>query len=265
MSGRGWNVPNPNDLQGLRTGLGLDYPGSTIHRIVGAANGIDSADPPVDVWNGWNMGGTKEYTYSSTANIDSLSSSSAADTGLVRVNGLDANGSFQSQFVSLNGTTTIILPIPLLRIFSILGLDASAWVGTVYAYINGATVVAGVPTVDTEVRMVGEPVINFSQAAIFTTPVGFKTFLIDSFINIGKVSAGSAREADLGFRFRTQGTSFTQAATFSLSSDGAGLSNIKQSIPSEFPPLTDIMFTVNLVSANDTTINIAMTFLSVPN
>lgn len=154
----------------------------------------------------WEIGG--DYTFSTTADIDSISSSNAGDTGNVIVEGLDENWDFVQQTVVLTGQTTATLTTPLIRFFRAWNDSATDLQGTVYIYINGATVSAGVPTVQTEIRGSLNS-DNQTLMTIYSVPAGHTLFIISYYGDMLKQVASAGGEYDLRTRefgkvFRTR-------------------------------------------------------------
>ena len=126
------------------------------------------------------------YVYSATANIDSVSSSSAADTQIMRVVGLDASWNKVTQDVTLTGQATKALATPLIRISTMYNIDSTDFVGDVYAYITGATVVAGVPTVTAEIRAQIEIGDNRTLQVTYGVPDGYTAYLVHRDVSAAK-------------------------------------------------------------------------------
>ena len=143
------------------------------------------------------------YTYSATANINGISSSNVADTQTVRVVGLDATWSLVSQDIVLTGQATFVLPTALIRISTMYNISATDFVGDIYLYITGATVVAGVPTVAVEIRAqitIGD---NRTLQPIYTIPNGFTAYLAHRDLSVTK-----GQDVDLRLKIREFGQVF---------------------------------------------------------
>lgn len=125
----------------------------------------------------WELGGTTEYVFPSSAVTMTLSSSSATDTGTaqVLVSGLDASYNLQSETITLNGVTGVNTVNQYLRINSLVMVHPATGQtsnvgnisctngGTTYGYISAT--------------------YGKSQGAYYTVPNGYTLFLyqIDSF------------------------------------------------------------------------------------
>lgn len=179
-----------------------DVSGSTFIHKFGNAPDFDTLDGFVTVWDGADDGlaDAMVYTYSATANIDSISSSINSDTVDIEVQGLDTNYDLVTQTVTLTGQATATLGTPLLRIFRMINIGATDLAGTVYCYINGATVVSGVPTVATEIRAVISITHNQTLMAIYTIPAGKTGYMRDWYISAGGAKKTSLHEVHMEFR-----------------------------------------------------------------
>lgn len=143
-----------------------------IHKF-GRAPDFDTGDGNVTIWDGAEDVGLNEmqYNYSTTAIIDSLSSSNNGDTQDVEVQGLDTNYALVVQTITLTGQTRVALTTNLIRIFRIKNIGSVDVAGNVYCYEN-TTIAAGVPTDTTKVRAVLVDGNNQTEMAVYTVPAG---------------------------------------------------------------------------------------------
>lgn len=148
----------------------------------GAGTDFDIADGSAVVWDGMSLV-TKipAYTFSATADIDSLSSSSASDTTNILVRGLDEDWNEVDQILTLNGQTRVALTTPLIRITRMVNDGAVGFVGNVFCYVNGA-ITAGVPNTDADVRAIIAIGNNQTLMAVFSVPSGRRA-LMTSIVN----------------------------------------------------------------------------------
>ena len=176
--------------------------GTTFIHKFGNALDFDVLDGFVTIWDGADDGlaDAMVYTYSVTADIDSISSSINSDTVDIEIQGLDTNYVLTTQTVTLTGQTTATLSTPLIRIFRMINVGATDLVGTVYCYINGATVVAGVATVATEIRAMITITHNQTLMAIYTIPAGKTGYMRDWYISAGGAKKTSLHEVHVEFR-----------------------------------------------------------------
>lgn len=174
----------------------------SIRRVTALGNNpdIDTGTLPEDVWTG---GGV--YPWMTAATALEVVSASAADTAAgtgartLLVSGLDGAYAEVSQTVTLNGTSAVALPTPLLRINS--ALIMSAGTGKVNAAdisvldAGGGTVRAVVPA--------GYGITRQSQ---FTVPAGWTLQVLSMLFCFNRVSGGS--------RFATFATFIQSSAGF---------------------------------------------------
>ena len=85
----------------------------------------------------WSPSGT--YTFSTTADITDIVSSSASDSGKVEVQGLDANWDLVTQTKTLNGTTSVALDTALIRAFRMKYQDPVTNVGDIQCGVGSTT------------------------------------------------------------------------------------------------------------------------------
>jgi hypothetical protein len=124
-----------------------NVPGHEIYRKFGRISSIQTGTP-ADCWEYGITPGAEEYTFSTTAAIDTVSSDNAADTELITIIGLDANYIEVTQSVNLNGQNKVTLATPLLRFNRALNANGTPFLGNVYIYEDGA-ITGGVPNVVT--------------------------------------------------------------------------------------------------------------------
>ena len=195
------NLTISDNSNGLSIAKG-DVTGTTFIHKFGNALDFDVLDGFVTIWDGADDGlaDAMVYTYSVTADIDSISSSINSDTVDIEIQGLDTDFVLTTQTVTLTGQTTATLSTPLIRIFRMINVGATDLVGTVYCYINGATVVAGVATVATEIRAMITITHNQTLMAIYTIPAGKTGYMRDWYISAGGAKKTSLHEVHVEFR-----------------------------------------------------------------
>lgn len=175
---REWYVEDMFEDGGLGLALAKgDIPGHTHINKFGKAGDIDIADGFVDVWDGaGEANADKSYTYSSTADIDSLSSSNAGDTQDIEVQGLDTNYDLVTQTITLSGQTRVALTTDLVRVFRMENVGSSDIAGSVYCYVNGA-ITAGVPDTSADIRAIIQGSFNQTLMALYTVPNGKTAYM----------------------------------------------------------------------------------------
>jgi hypothetical protein len=141
------------------------------------------------------------YTYSTTANINTISSSSASDTHDITIVGLDINYAEVTQTATLSGQTPVTLTTPLYRINDIyndFGTTGAATVGTVYVWVSGGGATGGVPNTVADIRGTIELVTGVSAehhtSSVYTVPAGYTGYVV-----FGKTTITEAKAMELTF------------------------------------------------------------------
>lgn len=144
-----------------------------------------------DVWTG---GGT--YTYSTTADITHVVSSSASDTFEVEVQGLDTNWEQVTQTKTLTGTTGVALDTPLIRVFRMKNNSGTIAVGTIQVGVGAVT------SAFTAGNLRGNIVIGFGQTlmAQYTIPLAKTGILTGWWADINKTNTTGALDVNLWAR-----------------------------------------------------------------
>ena len=152
-------------------------------------------------------------TYSTTADIDSISSDNAGDTHDLTVEGLDINYEPVDAFtVTLNGQNRVALPTSLFRISSVYNATGTATLGSIWVYVNTA-ITAGKPNDLTTIRSsihltsgsAGSAAHNeISTNSVSTIPANKKGFIV-----FGKMTVSDAKAIELTFWGRVSGGVFT--------------------------------------------------------
>lgn len=220
---------------------------------------VTTGTDPADIWEGGIIAGAEIYTFSTTADIDTLSSSSTEDVGnLIKITGLLSGGIEQIGWAELNGWNKVLIydnqdltgdPISYWRIIRIenesdVGGDL---VGFVYCYVDG-DITEGVPDVVTTIRALINNGNNQTLMSVYTVPKGKVGFLMRGEVGISK-SGGVSAEARLSYRSRRFGKVFKIKKKISLSTNGTSAFQDKRSRPDPIPALTDIVIRCDEVSA----------------
>ena len=258
------NVTAQNELNVLDSGINIEtargnVPGvSSIHKF-GNAPDFDTGDGVVSIWDGANDGGINQmtYTYSTTAAIDSLSSSSGADTMDIEVQGLDASFAQVTQTITLTGQTRVALTTDLIRVFRLKNVGSTNLAGQLYCYENVATT-AGVPNDLTLVRASIDNGNNQTLMAIYTIPAG-KTGYMDSFF---ASTAGGNKSSNyiIDVYARPSGQVFQLKHRNSLADAGSSHIQHKYTVPEVFAAQTDIEMRVQITAAGVTAASISAGF-----
>lgn len=152
------------------------------------------------------------YTYSSTADINTISSSSAVDTQDIVVVGLDVDYIEVVQTVTLTGQTPATLATPLMRVNYMYNDSGTDLQGNVYLWVSGGGDIAGVPNVQADIRSrinimaVSGISHGASTSSVYTVPAGKQAFIV-----FGKASATADKAIELTFWARRPGKVFVIA------------------------------------------------------
>lgn len=184
-----------------------------------------------------------------------ISSSSAADTGPVFVEGLDVNWRPKAFTVTLAGQTKTPLtdgatPVPLLRLNSARALVALT--GDVYMY-QDVSVTNGVPDLDDAVQGYIDPVSNKHQAAVYTVPEGFTAKIEQFYYQVlppsGGVSTISVHTRPFIFGLDQYGPEFREGR-FPFGRTATTISRRPVLAPFSLDPRTDIWNNIVSTGAN---------------
>lgn len=229
-----------------------------IHKF-GNAKDFDATDGIVTVWDGADDGGIDEmvYTYSVTADIDSLSSSAGGDTQNVEVQGLDTNFALVTQTITLTGQTRKALDTDLIRVFRIKNVGATDNAGTIYCYVNTA-LSSGVPIDTTKIRALVHIGNNQTLMAIYTIPAGKTGYMRDWFVSIA--GANKTSNYPIKLRARPFGQVFQLKHTSSLSDIGTSYQQHRYEEPEIFTEKTDIEIRIQAIAVGVTAASISAGF-----
>lgn len=197
----------------------------------------DNGDIDAGYEDVWEYGGVYAYDADGTAPIVS-----AADTQEINVQGLDINGDFVSQDITLTGTTRVALTTPLWRVFRLqnnaaVGGDIN---GMVYIY----TTIGNVPD-PADVRAVMSEE-NQTLMAIYTIPRGMVGFL--QRWEVGGSRSVSSGAAQCALYTRNLGKVFKNKKRVDVTFTGNSFFKDDRPFPDPIPALTDIKVTVESVS-----------------
>jgi len=190
-----------------------------------------------------------------TAPITHFSSSDAGDTGAAVVCGLDVDGVYTEQAITLAGQTKTALTTPLWRCYR--AYDASASSGAVigeglngnfYVYEDGA-VTNGVPDDLSTVRTFIKAGSNQTLQSFFTIPAGKVGYLVWARSALAHKGTCSAI---VQAWVRPYGYNFRLADTGSVNSTGNSVFQEANSLLTMIPEKTDIIVRVD-ADTNDST------------
>lgn len=174
------NLKTTDAESGLAIAKG-DVIGTTFVHKFGNAKDFDTADNEVTIWDGAEDGEPWElmnYVYSTTADIDSISSSSNSDSQNISIQGLDSNYNLVNQIITLNGQTRVALITPLIRVFRAFNDNGVDLLGHVIVYVNGA-ISGGIPTNKSDIRAIVDPINQQTLMCVYTIPNGKTGFMRD--------------------------------------------------------------------------------------
>jgi hypothetical protein len=259
------DVTTENKLQVLSEDWILEVsrgniPGATIERKFGSIDAIQ-ASTPANVWEYGVTAGAETYTFSTTADIDTISSSSASDTVEMTIIGLDSSYNEVTQNATLNGQNKVTLGTALIRVNRMYNNNGTDLVGNVYCYVDG-TITLGVPNTVADVRAYVSAGEGQTLQMIYTTPNGKKTYILGIETSITKGSGATAVTANFRGRTRESGKVFRTQDEFNLMSNGTSNRVYNLETPLCFPGKTDFYPIVD-VSANDLGASWAITIVTI--
>jgi len=125
----------------------------------------------------WSASGA--YTFSTTADITHIVSS-AAETQLIEIQGLDTNWNEVTQTKALTGTTGVALDTPLIRVYRLKVLSAVTNAGVVQCGVGAVTTSFAAGNLRAQIE------IGFGQTlmAIYSVPAGYTAYLTKYYASI---------------------------------------------------------------------------------
>lgn len=205
---------------------------------------VTTSTDPEDVWEG---GGT--YTFSTSADIVSLSSSEAGDSQDIKVLGQTLDGTEIEQTVTLSGQSVVTLGTPLYRVYRMQNMGTTDITGTVYCYV-GTDQTGGVPNSSTDIRAIINNGNNQTLMCIYTIPKGKVAFIYRGEAGLsysGGVSAGT-QYAEFAYLSRRPGEVFKIKKRWTCISTGSSNYSDKRSFPDVVPAGVDLKLTAYEVS-----------------
>jgi hypothetical protein len=246
------------DTDGVPKGLNIDskgnissdsIPDGTNELIVnkfGAAPDFDTGDNFVDVWDGSNDAAPNlmQYTWSTSALITQLSSSSGSDTEPIEIQGLDASYNLVVQTITLTGQTIAELTTPLIRVFRLKNVGTANLVGTVYCHETG-TVSSGVPTTLSKTKAMITIGNNQTLMAIYTIPAGYTGYLQEIYANGANGTFNNLGQSIIKLFARPFGQVFQIKHVGSINSAGTSSMRKQYKNGPTFSEKTDIIIRVD--------------------
>lgn len=209
----------------------------------------------------WEPGG--ELSYLSSAETMEIASTSADDaaagTGArtVMIQGVDDDGLFISEVVTLNGTSNVQTSNSYLRVnlMNILTAGSAGWnVGDLTATATTAA------TIQDEM----DATEGFSQSSHYTVPAGKTAFLTQVELNAAKLSGGGVPEIEFKAMFRPFGGAWHQGFDKTLDTSVTDELDIILPVPTRILERTDVRITA-LTDTNNSEARTRMYILEVEN
>jgi len=219
--------------------------GSTFIHKFGNAPDFDPADGFVSVWDPAEDGTTHELmnvVYSTSAIIDSISSSHVSDTNLMEIQGLDTDYALTVQTATLNGQNRVALTTSLIRVFRVKNISAVDLMGNVIVY-EDTPLTLGVPTLKSKIRAVVHAINNQTEMAVYTIPAGKTGYMRDWYASTSGAKKGSSHV--LKVLARPFGQVFQLKHKASIIEDGTSYIKHEYVEPEVFVEKTDIEMKVN--------------------
>lgn len=259
------NVTEDGDLSisdnssGLAIASGKVTGTGFIHKF-GEAQDFDSGDGSVTIWDGANDGlfagaPPMNISYSSTDDIGTISSSSAADTMDIEIQGLDINYELVTQTVTLTGQTDAILSTNLIRSFRMKNIGSVDVAGVLYLRVNGTGQTSGVPNAAADVRAIINNGNNQTLMAVYTIPAGKTGYMRDFYSDI--VGANKISNYKVRLFGRPFGEVFRVKHVKGLSETGTSSVQHKYEEPEIFEEKEDIELRVETTDSPITAANIS--------
>lgn len=241
-------VANVEDGLSIAKGDVLDT--GFIHKF-GAAPDYDTTDGETVIWDGANDAdqALMTYTYSTSADIDRISSSDNSDTQDIEIQGLDANYDVVVQTKTLTGQTPVALDTALIRVFRLKNVGSTDIAGRVYCFVNVATT-GGIPNTPTNIRAVIENGNNQTEMAVYTVPNAKTAYVRDFFAS----TAGASKNSNYIIKLyaRPFGQVFQLKHRTALNETGTSYLQHKYEEPEVFAAKTDIELTTEVTATGAT-------------
>lgn len=245
-----------DNSSGLAIAQGNVTGASFIHKF-GAAPDFDTTDGAVTIWDGAEDNTAWEnmvYNYSTTAAIDSISSSDAGDTVDIEIQGLDSNYDLVTQTITLNGQNRVALTTNLIRVFRAKNVGSTDLAGHVFVFEND-TLSSGVPDDPELIRAVIQPENNQTEMAVYTIPNGYTGYMRDWYAT----TAGASKTTDYIIRVKARpfGQVFQLKHRSAITETGTSTYQHRYEEPEVFAAKTDIEMTAEMTAAGATAAAIA--------
>lgn len=259
------NASNSGNLQvtDAESGLAIakgEVVGSSDINKWGNAPDFDEGDGIVTVWDGAEDGSAWElmkYVYSTTADIDSISSSDATDTEEITIVGLDSSYNEVTQTKALQGQTRVALDTSLIRVYRAYNSNGTLFAGHVIVYVNTA-LTAGVPTDKTKIRVVIHPEEQQTEMALYTIPAGKTGYLLGGYASLS--GANKTSNYIISFKTKEFNKVFRTQQKVALSDSGSSFIPFTYPIPQKLTEKTDLEVTAEMTATGGTGASISAGF-----
>lgn len=200
---------------------------------------VDVDDVREDVWDG---GGT--YNWSTTADITHIVSDDAGDTVDVEVQGLDTDWAYTIQTKALNGTSSVALDTPLVRVFRMRNMSSTPAAGDIQCGVGSTTTSFSAANLRAQITQ------GFEQTlmAIFTVPAGTTGYMLNFWGNMNRSNTNGACDVSLWMR-NFGGVFRIQSPTGLIAAGSSHFQHLYGAYPS-FPEKTDIKMTAQGTANN---------------
>jgi len=233
------NLTISDNSNGLSIAQGNVSGVTFIHKF-GTAPDWDDGDGTVTIWDGANDTTIAQYVYqySTSANITQISSTDAADTMNVEIQGLNSTYGLTTLTTSLNGQTPVTMSTSFLRVFRMKNIGSTDIAGNVYATTSTATFTNGLPDASSDVRAMITNGNNQTLMAVYTIPAGKTGYMRDWYAS----SAGANRNTNyvIDLFARKDGEVFQLKHKSAISDNANSYLQHKYEEPEIFTEKTDI-------------------------
>jgi len=232
--------------------------GHSIINKFGFNDDIDTGTAPEDVWGSGGLYTGFDVTSSDTVTVvstDALDTSAGTGAREVHLSGLDSNYEFQTEIISLNGTTPVTSANSYMRM-DIAHVESAGSGGK-----NSGTI--KVAQSSTPANIFARMPANENQTHIcaYTVPAGKTGYLLQVAYTITR---GASSRAEMDIYIREEGGVFRSQMPIAVDQRGGAF--IKNDIPLlTLPEKTDIVARVGAVGANGTGVSAAFDILLVDN